>query len=261
MKTRAQRQKQRNKVNPTTPGKSPELKSPPAKTLEEEEDDQKSVASVSSAASAVGRRGLPLHVQKELAIALENSGGIASFDYNTPQAISKLCDQYQEGRQGEEHIFGNRGDPVRRTIGKYVGRWRAYHEKGEYVEKVLNKFNIKSHKNLKKTSDGNTSSDDSTAGSEEAGAGSSEGSSLVETPQRKTTAKESPAKNPPAKAKKKTPAKRPASAPKTVQEEEPVEEPVDLEVPQTILVPETASVASSLNTTDTKTMSSDYIGK
>jgi hypothetical protein len=81
-------------------------------------------------------------------------------------------------------------------IGKYISHWRAYHEKGEYVEKVLNKFHIKSHKNFKKTSDRNTSSDNSTAGSEEAGTGSSEGSSLVETPQRKTTAKKPPAKNP-----------------------------------------------------------------
>jgi hypothetical protein len=71
MKTRAQKKK--NKVNPTTPGKSPQLKSPPAiKTPGE--DDNVSVASVSSAASALGR-GVALHIQKGLAIAVEEGGG------------------------------------------------------------------------------------------------------------------------------------------------------------------------------------------
>jgi hypothetical protein len=71
MKTRAQKKK--NKVNPTTPGKSPQLKLPPAiKTPGE--DDNVSVASVSSAASALGR-GVALHIQKGLAIAVEEGGG------------------------------------------------------------------------------------------------------------------------------------------------------------------------------------------
>jgi hypothetical protein len=251
MKTRAQKKK--NKVNPTTPGKSPQLKSPPAIKTPGEDDDV-SVASVSSAASALGR-GVALHIQKGLAIAVEEGGGIGLFDIKPEhQKLSKLLDKYQEDQPKEERIFGERGDPIRRKLQRYIKHWRKYHANGEYVEKVLNRFSVQSHKNLKKDSC------DKDSGSDETSAGSSAGSSLADTPQWKTSAPKKPSsdKKPPAK---KTTGKHAASPLKADTERE-----EDLEVPQTILATDTASVTSSLNTaTDNRTMSMDrnteYVGK
>jgi hypothetical protein len=253
MKTRAQKKK--NKVNPTTPGKSPQLKSPPAIKTPGEDDDV-SVASVSSAASALGR-GVALHIQKGLAIAVEEGGGIGLFDIKPEhQKLSKLLDKYQEDQPKEERIFGERGDPIRRKLQRYIECWRKYHANGEYVEKVLNRFSVQSHKNLKKDSC------DKDSGSDETSAGSSAGSSLADTPQQKTSAPKKPSsdKKPPAK---KTTGKHAASPLKADTERE---EEEDLEVPQTILATDTASVTSSLNTaTDNRTMSMDrnteYVGK
>jgi hypothetical protein len=254
MKTRAQKKK--NKVNPTTPGKSPQLKSPPAIKTPGEDNDV-SVASVSSAASALGR-GVALHIQKGLAIAVEEGGGIGLFDIKPEhQKLSKLLDKYQEDQPKEERIFGERGDPIRRKLQRYIECWRKYHANGEYVEKVLNRFSVQSHKNLKKDSC------DKDSGSDETSAGSSAGSSLADTPQWKTSAPKKPSsdKKPPAK---KTTGKHAASPLKADTERE---EEEDLEVPQTILATDTASVTtSSLNTaTDNRTMSTDrnteYVGK
>jgi hypothetical protein len=107
MKTRAQKKK--NKVNPTTPGKSPQLKSPPAIKTPGEDNDI-SVASVSSAASALGR-GVALHIQKGLAIAVEEGGALvySTSSLSTRNSVSfwtsiKKTNQKKRGSLGRGGI-------------------------------------------------------------------------------------------------------------------------------------------------------------
>jgi len=106
------------------------------------QDDTSVVTNTSSSSTSSGC-GLPLHIQKQLASDIEASGGIKAFDGNqNHQLISRLCNQREE-------LYGKRGDNQRLTIQKKVYRWVLHHRKGEYTEKVLNRFGVSSFANLR----------------------------------------------------------------------------------------------------------------
>jgi hypothetical protein len=144
--------KPKNRVSAVKPAKSPDLKSPTKRLLTlasgTDGDDSLSVSggSVRSDSSTASSRGIPLHIQKQLAFDIEAAGGIAAFKADpegTEQAVSKLCEARSE-------IYGARGGPLREKIRKKVWYWRQLHKKGQYIEKVLNNFGVKSAANLKK---------------------------------------------------------------------------------------------------------------
>jgi hypothetical protein len=91
-------------------------------------------ASIGSSTSGPKATPLPLHILKQLAKDLEGSGGIKVFD---GKGISELLNK-------REALYGKRGSLLRRKVSKKVYRWQLLERKGEYVEKVLNRFFVKS---------------------------------------------------------------------------------------------------------------------
>ena len=126
------------------PPKSPELRHnslssnrPPGYHHPGEDREQVVSPSVSLGSSG-SRTGtpLPLHLQKQLARDIENSGGIKAFegsDHTLAEVLNK-----------REDLYGIRGSILRSRITKKVYWWKLLQRRGEYVEKVLNLFSVKS---------------------------------------------------------------------------------------------------------------------
>jgi hypothetical protein len=123
------------------PPKSPELRrknSLSANRPPGEDRVQVASPSVSIGSSSGSRTGtpLPLNLQKQLARDIENSGGIKAFegsDHTLAEVLNK-----------REDLYGIRGSILRSRITKKVYRWQLLQRRGEYVEKVLNLFSVKS---------------------------------------------------------------------------------------------------------------------
>jgi len=121
------------------PPKSPELRrNSPLSANRPPGEDREQVASPSVSIGSGSRTGtqLPLNLQKQLAIDIENSGGIKAFegsDHTLAEVLNK-----------REDLYGIRGSLLRSRITKKVYRWKLLQRRGEYVEKVLNLFSVKS---------------------------------------------------------------------------------------------------------------------
>ena len=136
--TRRSTPRNKNRVSATTPLRSPDISQAPTTGAGDD--------TVSTSSSK--RPGLARNVQKELANLLEGNGGIAKFRgaQSDQHALSKLLDE-------DKATFGKRGDPIRVQIGKYVTRWSNYNKQGQYADKVLNRYGVKSASNRKKDKD------------------------------------------------------------------------------------------------------------
>jgi hypothetical protein len=124
----------KNRVVVARPPKSP---APPSST--HRDSDSESVLSQASSASSQ-RSGLPIFIQKQLAQDIEEAGGIKVFKENSSQLLSVLCNE-------NEDVYGKRGDPIRSKITKKVLGWKQL-DQGSYVEKVLNRLQVKSAETL-----------------------------------------------------------------------------------------------------------------
>jgi hypothetical protein len=118
-------------------------KSPPLVPLPPmlEPSDQESVSSHSTTSSRSSQGPLPLNLLRQLAQDIENGGGIESFKGSSEQKVSTLCND-------REDVFGRRGHPIRRKIQQQVCRWQSWHQKGTYIDDVLNRLNVKSFSTL-----------------------------------------------------------------------------------------------------------------
>jgi hypothetical protein len=129
--------KQKNRV---AAAKSPPPLVPLPPTLEP--SDQELVSSHSTSTSSRSSQcPLPLNLLKQLAQDVENGGGIESFKGSSEQKVSTLCDD------GED-VFCKPGHPIRRKIQQQVYHWQTWHQKGTYIDDVLNCLKVKSFSNL-----------------------------------------------------------------------------------------------------------------
>lgn len=127
------------------PPKSPAFRSPTkgafsplvAFALDDQSVDSASV----SVSSSVARKRLAFHIQKQLAQDIEAAGGIKLFKNKDGHRLSHLCDNREE-------LYGPRGDDLRQKITKKVYRWQLLDKDGVYIEKVLNKLQVKSFSTL-----------------------------------------------------------------------------------------------------------------
>ena len=108
--------------------------------ISEEEDvnqEQEHIPSDSSFCSQASRRQrLPFNLQATLLSDIQVRGGIDKFGLESEQALALLCDDRPE-------LYGERGDPLRRKIGKKVVRWRSSFNKSKASWlKVLSKFQV-----------------------------------------------------------------------------------------------------------------------
>jgi hypothetical protein len=130
----------RNKVVPSTP---PAAKYPPS--TPDSVADESSVSSLGSYISSTDgqhRAGLPLFLQKQLAIDIEKAGGIKNLTTETvTHTLCRLLDQRPD-------VYGKQGDSKRSQIQKKVWSWKQLHKEGKYIEKVLNRFQVKSFDTL-----------------------------------------------------------------------------------------------------------------
>lgn len=133
-----------------------------------------SVASPSSDTDTSSKRAfdpLPGVVLKQLATDIEAAGGIQKFSglNKAPQALASLCNT-------REDLYGLRGDKLRNKIGKQVHRWVLLHKKGQYVDKVLNRFSVRSAKNKNHRSTNHRSTGESSLSSSDSESESSDNS-------------------------------------------------------------------------------------
>ena len=130
-------EKAKNRVAAAKPTKSPALPSPPAHNRVDTPTDTSSVCS-SQASSTSTRPRLPLFLQKQLAIDIEEAGGINTLLINSSdsQALSLLCNL-------DEKVYGKRGDPIRRQIHRKVCSWKLFYLEGTYQKKVLERLHVK----------------------------------------------------------------------------------------------------------------------
>ena len=106
-----------------------------------EEDHQSITKSHSTEESK--RNRLPAHVQKVLAEDIEADGGIKNLIGST-HGLSNLLDKRLKFT---DNPYGNQGDPLRQRVQQKVYKWQQLHKEGAYIEKVLNKLEIKSFAN------------------------------------------------------------------------------------------------------------------
>jgi hypothetical protein len=100
-----------------------------------------SIASSIGSSSAGSRKTLTLFVQKQLLQDIEAAGGIKTLS-GKQHKLSSICNQRPE-------IYGIRGEETRRRITKKVYRWQLLDRENQYVEEVLNRFQVKSFLVLK----------------------------------------------------------------------------------------------------------------
>jgi hypothetical protein len=124
----------KNQVAVATPPKSP---APPSSA--HRDSDSESVLSQASSASSQ-RSALPVFVQKQLAQDIEEASGIKVFKENSAQLLSVLCNE-------NEDVYGKQGDAIRSKITRKVCSWKKF-DQGSYVEKVLNRLQVKSAETL-----------------------------------------------------------------------------------------------------------------
>jgi hypothetical protein len=129
--------KQKNRVTAT---QSPPRLVPLPPVLQS--PDQASVSSHSTTSSRSSQGPLTLNIQKQLAQDIEKGGGIESLFTCSEQKVNSLCN-------AREEVYGRRGHHIRRKIQNKVNRWKTLHLQGNYVEQVLNKFEVKSFLNLR----------------------------------------------------------------------------------------------------------------
>jgi hypothetical protein len=134
-------EKSKNRVAAAKPPKSPAL---PAHHNRVDTDAPSVCSSSQASNSSSNRPGLPLFVQKQLAIDIEEAGGIniVVVDASDNQALSQLCNRNQK-------LYGKRGDPIRRRIRRKIEYWKQYCIEGTYQEKVLDRLHVKSASVLK----------------------------------------------------------------------------------------------------------------
>lgn len=77
---------------------------------------QAEFASPSSVTSTGSKRGLPEHIDKQLLIDIEESGGIDHFDAGVPQATSQVI----LNNPARVNIYGKRGEPIRKSLTQRV---------------------------------------------------------------------------------------------------------------------------------------------
>jgi hypothetical protein len=125
--------------NNNRPPTSSSLRSPPHSAIRRiaPEDQTAASPSVSSVLSSRSRAELSLSIQKQLAIDIETAGGIKAFVGSDQKLCKILTDR--------EDIYGKRADPFRKVIRKKVYHWQLLERKGTYVEKVLNRLEVRSY--------------------------------------------------------------------------------------------------------------------
>ena len=165
--------RQKNKVQAKVPALNrATVESPPI----EKYDDLSSV-SCNTEATPGGSRGLDPHVAKQLAIDIEESGGISAWRKITDHTLSRLLNKREE-------LYGKRGDPIRRKLRRKVWEWKQ-HSKDEYTARVLHRYGIRSFAELQEE-DGqkkgrpkrSDSDEDSSSSSSDDGSSASSVSSL-----------------------------------------------------------------------------------
>lgn len=112
----------------------------PAVSIDSEDESQSSTGS---------RPGLPAHLLKQLLTDIEGDGGIGTFinpqnKRAVEQKLSKLCDN-------NEDLYGKKGQHIRSKIQKKVYLWKVKYEEGLYESEVLNRYQVVSAANLKKS--------------------------------------------------------------------------------------------------------------
>ena len=135
MNTRSTPNKRSSHKNNNRPPTSSPFRSPPTRAIRRSAPEDQSVAS--SVSSSRSRAELSLSIQKQLAIDIEAAGGIKTFDGSD----QKLCHILTN----REDIYRKRADPIRNDIRKEVYRWQILEREGRYVEKVLNRLEVKSY--------------------------------------------------------------------------------------------------------------------
>jgi hypothetical protein len=127
----------RNKVVPSRPS----ITSPPTAKYPSTPDSENDESSQGSYISSTDRKGLPSFLQKQLAIDIEKVGGIKNLAETNTHVLHSIVDQRPD-------IYGRPGDPRRARIQKKVWTWKQLHKEGKYIEKVLNRFQVKSFDTL-----------------------------------------------------------------------------------------------------------------
>lgn len=118
------------------------------------ENDTSTVVTSITTTSGPRRERLPTHLQKQLAIDIEENGGINRFVGNTEdQSLYYLLEQRQD-------LYGERGDPIRTKIRRRVRYWRDLNNEGKYNKKVLVPFGIVQFDQKLRMKTRNQSSDD-----------------------------------------------------------------------------------------------------
>jgi hypothetical protein len=127
----------RNRVVPSRPS----ITSPPTAKYPSTPDSGNDESSQGSYVSSTDRKGLPSFLQKQLAIDIEKAGGIKNLAETNTHVLHSIVDQRPD-------IYGRPGDPRRGQIQKKVWTWKQLHKEGKYIEKVLNRFQVKSFDTL-----------------------------------------------------------------------------------------------------------------
>jgi hypothetical protein len=128
------------------PTASPGLYFPPAPSPSDPQVDVNDLASVTSNVSSSSSASFrfPHSILKELAQDIEESGGFQKFLLDQAEdqlTIRALCNK-------KTHIYGKRDDPLRKRIRKKISYRKGLHLQDDYLEKVLNKYQVKSWANL-----------------------------------------------------------------------------------------------------------------
>ena len=110
-------------------------------------DNYDSVATTGSACTgtATTKRGLRLHVKKQLAEDIESSGGIQYFAGSGNKNLYHLVKKVEEDNDNDnpdDHPYGYRGSRTRQQLQQLVCRWIVKDKEGKFVSEILNPWQI-----------------------------------------------------------------------------------------------------------------------
>ena len=123
----------RSPLGPVVALDEDEVESDDYNVNDEEDSLQVAAPSDSDSVSSEQRQRLPINLQRQLLADIEAKGGINAFTADSGQSLATLCDQRKQ-------LYGERGDPLRRRIGRKVARWKLLTT--EKYLKLLLKFGV-----------------------------------------------------------------------------------------------------------------------
>ena len=104
--------------------------------------DSDSISSTSTSGSRKSQKRLPHHFWKTLASDIESCPkGILEFK-GPGHAVERLLNQKVSEDPTRALLYGDEGDPIRKTIQQKVWKWTTYHDQGKYYDLVVRKFNL-----------------------------------------------------------------------------------------------------------------------